>query len=450
MPLDLPPQFKQHIEEKIPQLRAQAQAKLTALQTFLGPLWAEFGPSITNGWAKLREAIAAKPTAPGSSGETVGGQFRHLLVVGLNRSEMLLQTENDPVWGESWQGMLDDALKRQTALIFFAPRDLDGTPSAPVPFLMGDGEDAPVSDAIPPALQGVAMLDFCRMPPAAPNTVNILIAADCLFHWDAKDTYVLPTTQTGWARDVEGVIRSYPRTTRVNVFTQWDATLLPHGERVKILPLRELPLEGQTWINEPTFQEKYGNHVLMVGIAVAILVGLGVWWQGRGVAELTDQLNIVQQQIPRGGQFSDLERAVAEQEKMFARRPLFALAVKDVHRAVQKSGLLVEEVELKVPDEKSVPDSYVLTLTMPTDAYNGWLQQEPIARSFLLNTAMVHAVRKPPSTAGFKLEGLVMLQPWLREYNRIKPQIPSALAPTLDVSAATPAPQPALPGEDGE
>jgi hypothetical protein len=30
---------------------------------------------------------------------------------------------------------------------------------------------------------------------------------------------------------------------------------------------------------------------------------------------------------------------------------------------------------------------------------------------------------------------LVMLAPWLGEYNRLKPQLPSSVAPTLEVSA---------------
>jgi hypothetical protein len=92
-------------------------------------------------------------------------------------------------------------------------------------------------------------------------------------------------------------------------------------------------------------------------------------------------------------------------------------------------------MELKVPDTNSVPDSYVLTLTVPANTNNGWLQQEPVARSFLVNTAMVHAIRKPPSTADFKLEGLVMLKPWLREYKRVLPKLPSTVAPLLNTPA---------------
>src|SRR5690606_13401693 len=73
----------------------------------------------------------------------------------------------------------------------------------------------------------MALLDLCRISPATPNTVNMLLVADTLFHWDVKDNYVLPTTPTGWVRDVEQVLKSYPRTTRAHLYTQWETDILP-------------------------------------------------------------------------------------------------------------------------------------------------------------------------------------------------------------------------------
>jgi hypothetical protein len=400
-----------------------------AFGRYLEPLWAEFGPQIKAWWSTAQKQWAMRGVAQAVGSRTMGGSFRHMLVVGLNRSELLIQGEDNPVFNESWQELIDDTMRRQMALVFFAPRGLDGKPVEPIGFLMGEEEGAALTQT-PAILQGMALLDYCRMPPALPNTVNILAAADCLFHWDSKDTYVSLTQQTTWVRDVESVLKSYPRTTRAHVYTQWETNMINPSERLSLHSLRELPVNSETWLNEPTLQERYSMHALVMGIAAAVLVVLMGWWQGQGVSALTEDLNMVQQQIPRGGQFSDMERAVTEQEKQFALRPLFELAVKDVHRAITQSGLLVEQIELKVPDTNQVPESYVLTLTMPADAYSGWLQQEPIARSFLMNTAMLHAVRKPPSSTGFKLEGLMMLNPWLREYRKIAKDLPSA-APNL-------------------
>ncbi len=432
MPYQLPPQLQKIIDDRLPQLRSQLRTQWGFVWQYLEPLWREFGPQLTLAVGQLRTALQRKPTV--GDGPRVGAVFRHILLVGLNKSELLLQGETTPVWNDNWVEMLDDSMKKNLALIFFAPRALDGQPVPPLPFLFGEEDGAVTAATASGLLNGVALLDFCRLPPAPPNTVNILVAADCLFHWDSKDNYVLPVNSNSWNRDVEQVLRGYPRTTRAQVFTQWDSSLLPQNERITTFGLRDLPLAPQVWLNQPTVQEKYGNHMIGAGLLVATLIAVGLWWQSHQLAGVTNQLDMVQQQIPRGGQFSDLERAVAEQERMFARRPLFALAVKDANRAVMQSGLKLEAMELKVPDANVAPESFVLTLTMPNEAYNGWLQQEPAARNFILNSALVHAVRKPPSTTGFKLEGLIMLGPWLREYNRLKPQLPSAMAPTLELS----------------
>jgi hypothetical protein len=433
MRAQLPPELNAMLEKHIGKARTVMGPHLRAVGQYLEPLWAEFGPQIIALLGKAKKQWASR-SVQGAVAGTVGNRtmastFRHMLVVGLNRSELLIQGEEQPVSNDSWQELIDDTMRRHMALVFFAPRDLEGRPVDPIPFLMGD-EEGTILAQTPSVLQGVALHDYCRLPPALPNTVNILAAADCIFHWDSKDTYVSPTAPTTWVRDVEGIIKTYPRTTRAHIYTQWETNLITPTERLTLHALRELPVTSQSWLNEPTVQERYSMHALVAGIAAAVLVVMAGWWQGQGVDALTEDLNIVQQQIPRGGQFSDMERAVTEQEKQFALRPLFELSVKDIHRAIAQSGLMVEQIELKVPDTNQVPESYVLSLTMPTDAYSGWLQQEPIARSFLMNTAMVHAVRKPPSSAGFKLEGLIMLNPWLREYKKIAKDLPTA-APVL-------------------
>jgi len=431
MRLPLSPQQQQQVM----QLRQQLAMHWENIRQFLDPLWQEFGPQIT-GWVAQAKRVMRSKSQVGD-GPCLGDQFRHILVVGLNKAEVLLQGEATPAFSDTWVEMLDDTMKKHLGLVFFAPRDLEGRPVDPLSFLLSENEGIETPAAASLLLQGVALLDFCRLPPAAPNTVNILVAADCLFHWDAKDNYVSPLNSNNWNRDVEQVLRGYPRTTRAHIYTNWDVSILTPAERVKTHSLRDLPLARGVWLNEPTFQERYGSHMLVLGLGFAILMGLGLWWQGRSLQAVTDQLDMVQQQIPRGGQFSDLERAVTEQEKMFTRRPLFALAVKDAQRAVMQSGLQVTQLEVKAPDANAIPESYLLTLTMPDKAYSGWLQQEPAARNLILNSALLHAIRKTPSATGFKLEGLMMLAPWLREYNRLKAQLPSSVAPTLEVSASS-------------
>jgi hypothetical protein len=425
--IPLPPALQKVVDEQWPIWQTRAKQTISSTIALLGPLWHDIKPQIKSLLAMLQ---------PAGTTSTLSKQFRHICIVGLNKAELLMQGESQSLMNENWLDLADDTLKKHLCLVFFAPRGLDGQPINPSQFLLGEAiDESTLSTSLSPALAGLALLDFCRLSPAAPNTLNILLAADVLFHWDNKDTYVLPTSPTSWSRDIEMVMQSYPRTTRVHIFTQWDTTILTPSERVQVHPLTELPLESNTWLNEPTYQEKFGTHVLVAGLVVAALTWVGLWYQSAHLQAMTDQLNIVQQQIPRGGQFGDLDRALKEQEDMFARRPLFYLSVKDAARAVTNSGIKIDQLEVKAPDSNVVPNNYLVTLTAQPEAYAGWLQQEPVARNFLLHSALISAVRKPPSSTGFKLEGLVNLPPLLKEYKRVANQLPSTVAPTLSVSA---------------
>ncbi|PZP38483.1 MAG: hypothetical protein DI585_07250 [Pseudomonas fluorescens] len=434
----LPGSLQDRIDANMP----AAQKLLESTKEFLGPLWAELR-ILTQGAAK--KLAASAPTA------TVGGTFRHLCFVGLNRAELLLSGETQPVFNDSWADLAGDNIKRHTALLFFAPRGLDGKPVNPYLFLAGEGvpdeEDMADPNAVALAQQAVgplALLDLCRLSPSAPNTVNILVVADTLFHWDVKDNYVLPTTPTSWVRDVEQVLKSYPRTTRANIYTQWETDLLPPNERVSVHNLREFPLDDNTWLNKPTLQERYGNHMLFIGLLLAGLTYAGLWYQGQELSDLSDQLNMIEQQIPRGGQFSDLERAITEQEKMWQKRELFSLVVKDIARSIQNSGLQASSFEIRTPEPETPPSQYVVTIDAKSDVYQGWLQQEPIARALILNSATLDAIRKPPTSSGFKLEAIVNANTLAREFKPFASQLnKTALqsSPTAPASATAPVQQ---------
>jgi hypothetical protein len=420
----LPGGLQNHLNANLPGYQTTANNALRGATEFLGPLWQELRTVLASTSKKLAKA---GPSA------TVGSTFRHLCFVGLNRSELLLQGESQSVFNDSWADLAGDNLKRHTALLFFAPRGLDGKPVNPYLFLVGEGipdeEDMVDPNAVALAEQAVgpmALIDLCRLAPTAPNTINLLLVADTLFHWDVKDNYVLPTTPTSWVRDLEQVLKSYPRTTRAHLYTQWETDILPPSDRIAVHGLRELPLDDETWLNKPTLQERYGNHMFVTGIALAAAVWAGLWMQSSSLRELTDQVNMIEQQIPRGGQFSDLERGITEQEKMWQKRDLFALVTKDTARAIQKSGIKVNSFEVRIAEIDKPPVTYVVTIDAKSDAYQGWLQQEPIARSLILNSAVLDAVRKPPTTTGFKLEGIVNAADLARDFKPFASQLKAA------------------------
>lgn len=427
MALNIPPDLKQKLHRQVEEKLPLAKEFWRQFMQLMGPVLAEVRDMSAQFGQKL-------VTSAGGSA-TLGGTFRHLAFVGLNRTELLLDGETQSIFGDTWQDVVNDNLKRHLALSFFAPRGLDGKPVNPYVFLMGEGTQEE-SDVPDPALVAMAeqsignmaLLDLCRIAPAAPNTVNLLLVADTLFHWDAKDNYVLPTTATGWVRDIEQIIRSYPRTTRAHLYTQWETDILPYSEKLTVHRLREFPLDANTWINQPTFQEKFGTHALVFAIIVATASYAGLWYKQRQLAALTDQLHVVEQQIPRGGRFSDLERAITEQERMWARRDLFPIVTKDAARAIQNSNMRISNFEVRVAEPNDPPVNYLVTATAAQNVYQGWLQEEPIARALLLNSALMNAVRKPPSSNDFKLEALINARELSQEYKLFVPRAPTVSA----------------------
>lgn len=426
MKLPIPPHLQQQLLESTSTIR---HATVEA-----------FRPLVHLASRHLSQALARRNTT------AIGSVFRNLCFVGLNRTELLFGGETQGVFGDSWQELVDESMKRHMALIFFAPRGLDGEPVNPYLFLAGEQLGSDGSDAIDPAsyalaqqfIGNVPLIDLCRMSPAAPNTLNILVAADTLFHWDVKDNYVLPTTPASWARDVDRILKEYPRTTQAIIYTQWDADLIPTSDRITVRSLRDLPLDPNTWINKPTVQEAYGNHVLILGLIMAALATMVIYWRQQSIDELNEQLRVIEQQIPRGGRFGDMERAVREQEKMMQKRELFYLAVKDTAQTLDTSRMKAENFEIRVPDVQAVPDQYLVTIEAAKDAYSGWLQEEPIAKAVLANSVMLDGVRKPPASS-FKIEGLINLDRVWKDY--------AALAKGKSVLNRSTAAQPATGGQ---
>ncbi len=395
------------------QLRQQMSEGFGAAHTALAPLF--------EGASRAFKQLMASSTTT-----TLGSTFRNICIVGLNRTELLLGGEGQSIFADNWQELVDESMRRHLSLVFFAPRGFDGEPVNPYMFLAGEQIGAEVGEGVDASALALAqqligtlpLLDFCRMSPAAPNTLNMVIAADVLFHWDVKDNYILTTSPSTWARDVEQVLKGYPRTTRANIYTQWDKDLLPPSDRITVSPLRDLPLDPATWINKPTLQEAYANQILGLGIAVSVATAGLLYWKQQDLSNLNEELRVIEQQIPREGRFLELERAVGEQEQMMQKREIFYLAVKDIARSLQTSQMKVANFEVRAPDAQTVPKQYLITVEAARDAYNGWLQEEPIAKSVLVNSALLEAVRKQPGNT-YKLEGLITIDRVWKEYQKL-------------------------------
>ncbi|PIZ31725.1 MAG: hypothetical protein COY40_01285 [Alphaproteobacteria bacterium CG_4_10_14_0_8_um_filter_53_9] len=433
MSFNLPPELKSRVAHVLADVRELFVPVLGPVAAPRAPA-GEGSPSQNGDAAKkalagLQDALRKFwETLNPTSARTLGGTFKHLAIVGLNKTEMLLAGEQTPISAANWQEITDDTMRKHLGMIFFAPRGLDGEPVNPYLFLTENTlqdhtalapEDDETGMSIAEAqLDGFALLDFCRMSPAMPNTVNMLVGADVLFHWDVKDSYVLPTTPTTWVRDVEQVLKTYPRTTRAHIYTQWDTDLMPPNDRMTLVNLRDMPLDAMTWVNQPTVQEAYGGQALLIGLLAAGLAIGALWWQAGVLGNVEEDVRTLEQSIPKEGRFAEMNRSIGELEKMLAMREIFFLTVKDTARAIDQSDTQIANFEVKTPDANEVPTHLVVTVETAKNAYNGWIEEEPVAKNLMLHSALLAGIRKPPSTV-FRLEGLVEIRPNVREYKRL-------------------------------
>jgi hypothetical protein len=345
----------------------------------------------------------------------LGQQFKNICFTGLNRVEYLPDGSDQPIFGDSWQDVSDDQARRTMCLAFFAPRDLSGEPVDPASILIENYSDEDVPDAIAAeSIKHIPLMDYCRMPPADSNTVNFIVVADVIFHWDIKDNYLQPTSQLTWVQDIKAILKSYPRSYTKNVYTNWQKDKLEEL-RVNVLPLRESPVFSEVWLNMPSFQEKHGNIMLTLGILVSLVAFAITYMQDMKIKELQDQKRSVVSSMPSGQNFSVLSNLIRTQQQNMSYREYFPFILKDISYAIQYSGMKIDSFELEVPNPQEIPKNLLLTINANSDAYDGWLEEEPVAKSFLALSSTVQAVRRQPGSKKMKLEGIIPLRSAIKE-----------------------------------
>lgn len=350
---------------------------------------------------------------------TLGSKFKNICFIGLNRVEFMPDKTEDAIFGDTWQDVTDEQTRKKLCLAFFAPRELDGEPVNPFAFLAGEeADDEDAGAMMRQAVEHMPLLDLCRMAPATVNTVNILVVADVIYHWDVNDNYVQPTTQYSWGRDIKQILKAYARNIDVNIYTNWPTDQMAEVPKGTMHPVRSLPLDPEVWINMPTFQEQWGTHVLVASLLLACGVYGVLYLQQQKIDKISEQIRIVQQQIPRESRFASMAQAINEQEKHMQPRALFPYIVKDMGHAIHGAQMKIENLEVKNPRPQDPPENLLVTIEAEKDAYQGWLEEEPVAKALLLNSATLKAIRKPPGNT-FKLEGLIDLSNTLRTFQEV-------------------------------
>lgn len=341
----------------------------------------------------------------------LGEKFKNICFIGLGRVEYFPEKTKESITADTWQDVTDEQSRKNLALVFFSPRDLEGDHMNPYLYLSeeaGQDTDETVVLASQQVLQNIPLIDMCRISKGKPNTVNILAVADILFHWDVNDSYIQPTTPLTWVQDVKQIQSTYPKSTKFNLYTNWDEDKLPEI-KIKNQPIQEMPLDQATWLNMPTFQEKFGWQVLLLAILMASGTYSMTYYQNEQLRELANEIQIVEADAPNTSKYSELARKYNEQEEFMRYRSLIPVAFRDVASSIYHSEMQVSGFEVRGSSPRGPAVNLLATITAKKKVYEGWLQEEPIAKAILAQSIAMEGIRKPPQGKNFQLEGLINL-----------------------------------------
>jgi hypothetical protein len=342
----------------------------------------------------------------------IGDKFKNVCFIGLGRVEYFPEKTRESITADTWQDVTDEQSRKNLALVFFSPRDLEGDHMNPYLYLAESGDhddDETVVLASQQLLQNIPLIDMCRISKGKPNTVNILAVADIIFHWDVNDSYIQPTTPLTWIQDLKQIQSTYPKSTKFNLYTSWDEDKLTEI-KMKSKPVQSMPLDTSTWLNMPTFQEKYGWQVLTLAVLMAGGAYGLTYYQDEQLQKLAYEIQIVEEEAPNTSKYSELAKKFDEQSSFMRYRSLIPVAFRDVASAIYHSGIQAESFELRGTTLREPYENLLATVKAKNKAYEGWLQEEPIAKSLLAQSISMEGIRKPPKGGKFQLESIIDLQ----------------------------------------
>jgi len=302
---------------------------------------------------------------------------------------------------------------------FFSPRDLNGEPMDPSSVIVGERTDEGEAQQMMQQMRSIALFDFCRAAKTPPNTMYAMLVADVIFHWDAQDNYIQPTSEETWHADLAAVLRTYPRTTKKHIYTDWDTAGLKLPEDAHVEKLAELPLNASMWINQPTFQEKYGSYFLLAGFLLAAGTYFGLDYQKKGTKEVYSKVAELSRKANLNPNFRTIIDNVDRIEAYSRYKQLFSIIFKDVSLAIADSNFAVTSYTIEVPNPNNPAEVMLAKLEASTENYSTYAQQEPIAKDLMAASLTIAKIRKPPTAAGtgtFTIEGLIPLADVARKY----------------------------------
>jgi len=263
-------------------------------------------------------------------------------------------------------------------------------------------------------LKKAALFDFAEAEDVGVGILNILIAADCIIHWDSEGSYIQPTQENSVLLDLEDIIKEYPKSYEVVIYSQKDLSNFTY-KKFDQKSVLDVPVKTNMWYNQPTFQQTYGNAMLTAGLVVLALAYGALNWQKSTLKDVSAQISSMKSQAINETYYSSSSTELASLQQSLGYKEIVSLVSKDISNSLSKSGFKLDKISFTKDNKKG---SMLVTIQSKENAHSQFSAQEPLAQRVLDNSHTIKAIRKKTvNEPVFILEALVDLKD-VREKSR--------------------------------
>ncbi|MCP4355175.1 MAG: hypothetical protein GY793_06005 [Proteobacteria bacterium] len=345
-------------------------------------------------------------------------QFTGMIFVGVKQVEYFSRTaESDE--GEVFEDVLEAIESKihsgKLMLGFFSIPGLAGETIEKIDSICNFNTNAN-ENVLKNVLKKIALIDYAEAIEDSAGEVHVLIAADCIIHWDSQGSYIQPTDEHSYLFDLADILNAYPNNHKVYVYTERDMALFK-GREFEKRKVIDLPIMESLWYNQPSIQELYGNYVLLAGIVLLAVIYGVISWQKSSIEDVNSQISSLQavkidDQFYRGS--TNILDTLSAKSKY---KDVYSLVLKDISNGLSKSRFKLDGVIFDEIDK----DKMIVRVVSKLNKHTQFTEQELLIQKIIDNTVFVKAIRKKTtSKARLELEALIDLKQVRNEIVKLK------------------------------
>lgn len=333
-------------------------------------------------------------------------QFSGIGFVGIKKVEYFSKNEESVVFSDVLELLENRNYANSLMLGFFATKPFGTEKVEKIDSILAMNEESNEM-LIKQSLKKAALFDFSEAEETGVGILNVIIAADCIIHWDNEGSYIQPTQENSVILDLEDIIKGYPASYKIIIYSQKDLSSFTFRE-FKQKDIFDVPVKSNLWYNQPTFQQIYGNTVLTAGLITLALAYGALNWQKSKIEDLRSQVSSYKSQSIDESFYSKSNQDLLNLNNSLVYKDVMSVITKDISNSLSRSGFKLDRIDF---DRDIKNHKMMVTIRSPENTHTQFSVQEPLAQRIIDNSSTIKAIRKKTTSESvFILEALVDLK----------------------------------------